>query len=88
MTTLVDASRDTSRLGPALGEQWAHAPSTRLVVEAVAEAAGPDEPERLTLQLRLAKSAARPAGVAPFDVTREGVRSVKPPGDRRKRDRS
>jgi RAD51-like protein 2 len=58
-----------SKLVPALGEAWAHACTSRIILEW--SAAG----HRVA---RLVKSPARPPGVVPYAVVPDGVRSWKP----------
>jgi RAD51-like protein 2 len=64
-----DAASGASKLVPALGEAWAHACTSRVILEW--SRAG----HRLA---RLVKSAARPPGAVPYAIVPDGVRSWKP----------
>lgn len=68
MTTKIDATTNTSQLIPALGESWAHAVATRLVVTL------DDNHNKEDRSCRLAKSPSQPAGTARFRVIQEGIR--------------
>ena len=67
MTTKVND--DTSEYVPALGASWAHAVTTRLIVEQ------PD-PQKSMRLCRLVKSPHKPCSVANFDVREVGIRDV------------
>lgn len=66
----------SSRLVPALGESWAHAVTTRLLLSS-------DYPQTDTTSTRrfcrLVKSPCMPAGTAYYQVTEVGVRDAPPP---------
>uniref|UniRef100_A0A6S9BBP6 Rad51-like C-terminal domain-containing protein n=1 Tax=Ditylum brightwellii TaxID=49249 RepID=A0A6S9BBP6_9STRA len=60
---------DTTKLVPALGESWAHATTTRLLLDFM--------PSGVRC-CRLVKSPHKAAGTALYDVTENGIRDVPP----------
>lgn len=80
MTTKIDEVTESSRLEPALGESWAHATSTRLVLSHFSPAMNIDNPGARLCTLK--KSPHRPPGEALFCVGESGVRGVDSLSDR------
>jgi RAD51-like protein 2 len=73
MTTKV--SGDSSKVVPALGESWAHAVTTRLIVEQQQQQQQHQQQKSIR-SCRLVKSPHKPCGVAYFDVRESGIRDI------------
>jgi RAD51-like protein 2 len=66
----------STKLIPALGESWAHATTTRLLLMIHPNSNGSFENDRRVC--KLVKSANKPCGTALFTVTKSGVRDCTP----------
>lgn len=66
----------STKLIPALGESWAHATTTRLLLMMDPYSNGSIENDRRVC--KLVKSANKPCGTALFSVTKSGVRDCVP----------
>ena len=77
VTTRMDSSTSTSKIVPALGEQWSHCITNRLMLSwesTQQDCDDDDKEEKLMRMATLVKSPAKPNKSCFFDITEEGIR--------------
>lgn len=74
MTTKLNNQKSTTSLIPALGESWAHAVTTRLLLKQQQQYSHQESSDLRTCTL--IKSPHRPAGTAQFRVLQQGIRGL------------
>lgn len=73
VTTRVETS-STSKIVPALGEQWSHCITNRLMLTWETGHNYDEEKDKLARMATLVKSPARPSKSCFFDITEQGIR--------------
>ena len=72
---ITESGNNSTRLIPALGESWAHATTTRLLL--MSDAVVNDSSQQCRI-CKLVKSPHKPAGTAAFTITEFGIRGAIP----------